>query len=68
MKPWLKSGIVFVITLVILLVIFWVIIPLTGLASIFGSAYFFVAILGSFLISGFISRFVYKILFVRKRD
>ncbi len=67
MKRAVKSGIVFVITLVILIVIFWIVLPLLGIDDIFGQAYFVVAIIGSFLLSTVISRFVAKLLFKEGR-
>lgn len=63
MNPTLRWILVMVVTFVILIVIFWVLIPLTGFPDMVGSnTYFGISLIGSFILSYFLSRWLGKVI------
>lgn len=66
MKRIIRTIIVMAITLIVIIAIFWFILPQTGLADEIGSAYYVVALVGSLVISYFVSMGVNKILSLKK--
>ena len=55
MNRFLRMAIIMVITFAVIISIFWFILPLTDIPEQIGSAYFIVALLGSLVISYFVS-------------
>jgi len=63
MNKTLRWILIMVVTFAILIAIFWFIIPLTGIPEMIGqNAYFVVAIVGSFILSYFISKLLGKVI------
>ena len=67
MKGILRTIAVMVITFIVIIAIFWFIIPQTGIADSLGSSYIFVALVGSLVISYFVSWILNKAFAPRKR-
>lgn len=55
MKRFFRHAVIMVITFIVIIAIFWFILPMTGLADMFGTTYIFVALIGSLVISYFVS-------------
>jgi len=55
MKRFLRTVIVMVITIAVIIGIFWFILPATGVVEEIGPAYMFVALIGSLIVSYFVS-------------
>ena len=62
MKRFLRSAVIMVITFIVIIGIFWFILPVTGLAETLGSAYIFVALIGSLGISYAVSWLLGKVI------
>jgi len=62
MKRFGRTIAVMIITFIVIIAIFWFILPMTGIADIFGNAYIFVALIGSFIISYLVSWGLNKLL------
>ena len=67
MKRFLRTVAVMVITFIVIIAIFWFILPQTGLADSLGNAYIFVALIGSLVISYFVSWGLNKMFSMRRR-
>lgn len=65
MKRAIKTGIVFVITIVVIIAVFWFVLPMFGVAAYFGNSYFVVSIIGSIVLSIVVSGMLNKLLFGR---
>ena len=63
MKRGIKTALVFAGTIVILIVIFWVVLPMLGVDEMIGSSYFIVTIVGSLILSYGISHLLNKLFF-----
>ena len=50
-----KRILIFVITLVIIIAVFWFLLPMLGIADKFGGNYWIVSIVGSLVLSYFVS-------------
>ncbi|MGA1848137.1 MAG: hypothetical protein ACMUHB_02245 [Thermoplasmatota archaeon] len=55
MKGFGRTIGVMIITFIVIIAIFWFVLPMTGVADIFGNSYIFVALIGSFIISYIVS-------------
>jgi len=57
-----KRILVIVITLIVLIAIFWYVLPMLGVADKVGSNYWAFSLVGSFILSYFISGLLYKVI------
>jgi hypothetical protein len=55
MNRFLRTVIIMVITFIVIISLFWFVLPMTDIPDQIGSAYFIVALLGSLVISYFVS-------------
>ena len=67
MKRFLRTVIVMVITFLVIIALFWFILPRTGIAESIGSAYFVVALVGSLIISYSVSWGLNKLLSMKHK-
>jgi len=67
MNRFLRTVIVIVITLAVIIGIFWFILPQTGIVDSIGPAYMIVALVGSLVVSYFVSWGLNKIFSGKKR-
>jgi hypothetical protein len=67
MKSFGRTIAVMIITFIVIIAIFWFILPGTGIADFFGNSYIFVALIGSFIISYIVSWGLNKVLSRSKR-
>lgn len=68
MKRFLRTIIVMSITFLVIIVLFWFILPMTGFAETVGSAYFLVALVGSLIVSYMVSWGLNKLLSLKKKN
>jgi hypothetical protein len=67
MKRFLRTTAIMIITFIIIIAIFWLVLPATGIAEKLGTAYIFVALIGSLVISYFVSWFLSRIFQGRRK-
>ena len=63
MHPWVKTGIIIAIILVVIIGVFWFLLPLFGVPEMVGDSYWMVSLGGSLAISlglGFVIRKIWK--------
>jgi hypothetical protein len=66
MKRGVKTAIVFIITIVVIIAVFWFIIPtFTNIPESIGGNYFIFSLVGSFVLSMVVSGMLNKLLFKR---
>jgi len=67
MKRFLRTVIIMVITLAVIIGLFWFVLPQTGIVDSIGPAYMVVALVGSLIVSYFVSWGLNKVFSGKKR-
>lgn len=64
MNKWVRMGISMVAILIVVILIFWVVLPMLGVAAFFGGNYWIVSFIGclvvSYVVSHLLNRYVFK--------